>query len=107
MDKNISYIVKHNGKVVCRRKNFRKAEKVARQLLIPFLNDIKEEVGFDEVGIEFDHWYEATYVCNFYAKSHRCDNWPMSPYEVSRRDGDIISSKISREHFVTVVAQMR
>ena len=112
MDKNISYIIKHNGKVVCRCKNFRKAEKVARQLLIPFLNDIRLDVGFDEVGIEFDHWCENTYVCNFYAKSHRCDNglclhWPMSPYEVFRRDDDIARSKISREHFVTVVAQMR
>ena len=107
MDKNISYIVKHNGKVVCRCKHLRKAEKVAKQLLIPFLDDIKLDVGFDEVGIEFDHWEGCNYVCNFYAKSHRCDNWPMSPYEVFRRDEDIVLSKISKEHVVVVVAQMR
>lgn len=107
MDKNISYIVKHNGKVVCRCKNFRKAEKVARQLLIPFLNDIKEEVGFDEIGIEFDHWCYNDYVCNFYAKSDRCDNWPIDSYEMFGRNEDIVEAKVSREHVIVVTAQMR
>ena len=107
MNKNISYIVKHNGKVVCRCKHLRKAEKVARQLLIPFLNDIKEEVGFDEIGIEFDHWCDNDYVCNFYAKSDRCPNWPISSYEMLIRNEDIVEAKVSREHFVVVTTQMR